>query len=75
MTPKCEINKSNQKGSKSLTPKTLLCSSAEDQNSQNQGKPCGGEAPARKKQTTAQVLSDLMQEGMGAGPACRPIWF
>lgn len=56
MAPKCEITKSSQKGSKSLTPKILLCSSAEDQNPQNQGKPQDGKAPARTEQT-AQALT------------------
>lgn len=44
--PRWEVTKSSQKGLKSLTPKILLCSSAEYQNPQNQGKPQDGEAPA-----------------------------
>lgn len=51
-----------------ITPQTLLCSSAEDQKSQNKGKPQDGEAPAnaqgrssriqpRTEQTIAQALT------------------
>lgn len=48
--PRWEVTKSSRIGSKLLTPKILLCSSAEDQNPQNQGKPQDGDAPAEDQE-------------------------
>lgn len=43
--PRWEVTKSSRIESKLLTPKILLCSSAEEQNPQNQGKPQDGRCP------------------------------
>lgn len=63
--PRWEVTKSSQKGSKLLTPKILLCNSAEDQNPQNQGKPQDGDAPAKDQGKELGRASPGEQPGDG----------
>lgn len=72
--PRWKVTKSSQKGLKSLTPKVLLCSSAEDQNSQNQGKPQDGEAPANTQGRSLWIQPGTEQTMAQAMISCSRAW-